>query len=73
MAAMFARTAPFARFAVVAAILAGTALSLGGCASDSSGDESVAGDENEVKVDTRTPAARRQYDANVAFAMSYKV
>jgi hypothetical protein len=62
----------FARFALVAAIGAGAEISLGGCASDTSGDESVAGDENEVKVDTRTPAARRQYDANVAFATSYK-
>lgn len=62
----------FARFALVVAVGAAAALSLGGCASDTSGDESVAGDENEVKVDTRTPAARRQYDANVAFATSYK-
>ena len=58
---------------VLFAILGCTALSLSACASESSGgDESVAGDENEVKVDTRTPAARRQYDANVAFATSYK-
>ena len=44
-----------------------------GCASEttSSDGEPVAGDESEVKVDTRTPAARRQYDANVSFAMGY--
>jgi pyrrolidone-carboxylate peptidase len=47
------------------------AFSLAACASETSGED-VAGDENEVKVDTRTPAARKQYDANVAFATSYK-
>ncbi|MBL9112173.1 MAG: hypothetical protein JNM74_23000, partial [Myxococcales bacterium] len=29
-------------------------------------------EENAVKVDTRSPAARAQYDANVAFANSYR-
>lgn len=58
---------------VLFTILAGAALSLSACATESGADdEPVAGDENEVKVDTRTPAARRQYDANVAFATSYK-
>lgn len=52
-------------------ILACAALSLSACASESESGEPVAGDENEVKVDTRTPAARRQYDANVAFANGY--
>jgi hypothetical protein len=58
---------------VLFAFLGCVALSLSACASEGSGgDESVAGDENEVKVDTRTPAARRQYDANVAFANAYR-
>jgi hypothetical protein len=61
---MLARKALFA-------ILGCAALSLSACASETGGDESVAADENEVKVDTRTPAARRQYDANVAFANGY--
>lgn len=51
-------------------VLAAGALSLGACASDA-GDRAITGDDDEVKVDTRTPAARRQYDANVAFATSY--
>src|SRR5687767_12395000 len=42
---------------------------LAGCASDD--DPSGTDDDNEVKVDTRTPEARRQYDANVAFANAY--
>ncbi len=54
------------------ALLGVAALSLSACAGETGSDEVVAGDENEVKVDTRTPAARRQYDANVAFATSYK-
>lgn len=58
---------------VIFALLGCAVLSLSACASEGSGgDESVAGDENEVKVDTRTPAARRQYDANVAFANAYR-
>ncbi len=58
---------------VLFAFLGCAALTLSACASEGSGgDESVAGDENEVKVDTRTPAARRQYDANVAFANGYR-
>jgi pyrrolidone-carboxylate peptidase len=57
---------------VLFALLGTVALSLSACASETGGDsEPVAGDENEVKVDTRTPAARRQYDANVAFANGY--
>jgi hypothetical protein len=53
------------------ALLAGAALLATACTSETSGDEEAAGDESEVKVDTRTPAARRQYDANVAFEMGY--
>jgi pyrrolidone-carboxylate peptidase len=34
-------------------------------------EEPIAESDNEVKVDTRSPQARRQYDANVAFASSY--
>ena len=41
-----------------------------GCASETD-DRSGTDDDNEVKVDTRTAEARRQYDANVAFANSY--
>lgn len=55
--------------------LGASALLASACASDPSvadpDDGPVAGEENEVKVDTRTPAARRQYDANVAFATGY--
>jgi hypothetical protein len=63
---MLARHLPFA-------LLTATALLASACTSETtSGDDGpVAGDENEVKVDTRTPAARRQYDANVAFATGY--
>ena len=55
------------------ALVTAAALLASGCATEtaSEDDEPVSGDENEVKVDTRTPAARRQYDANVAFAMGY--
>jgi len=41
-----------------------------GCATEAD-DASGTNDDNEVKVDTRTPEARRQYDANVAFANAY--
>jgi pyrrolidone-carboxylate peptidase len=54
------------------ALLGALSVSVAACASEpASNDEAVAGDDAEVKVDTRTPAARRQYDANVAFANSY--
>ncbi len=43
---------------------------LAGCASETD-DRSGTDDDNEVKVDTRTAEARRQYDANVAFANAY--
>lgn len=57
---------------ILLSLLGVLSLSLGACASDTTDEgEAVAGDANEVKVDTRTPAARRQYDANVAFATSY--
>jgi pyrrolidone-carboxylate peptidase len=39
----------------------------GGCASASS----IHTDDDDIKVDTSTPEARRQYDANVTFARSY--
>lgn len=45
------------------------ALALTACAADAS--PPVRSDEGEVTVDTRSPEARRQYDANVAFALSY--
>jgi pyrrolidone-carboxylate peptidase len=41
------------------------------CAADSSG-EAVTDGENEVKVDTRSPEARAQYDADVAFLQGYR-
>jgi len=40
-----------------------------GCAADA-GDDSASG-ENDVKVDTKDPLARAQYDADVAFANGY--
>ena len=62
---MLVRHLPFA-------VLAAAALCASACTSETApDDEPVAGEENEVKVDTRTPAARRQYDANVAFATGY--
>lgn len=48
------------------------ALSLTACAADTSEDEPTTDDANEVRVDTRSPEARRQYDANVRFAASYR-
>ena len=54
-------------------LLGVAAVSLGACANGGAGDDSppVGADDNEVKVDTRTPASRQQYDANVAFVSSY--
>lgn len=59
-----ARLAPLAaaRFVAVAALVAT------GCATETSDAESS---EDEIRVDTSTREARRQYDANVAFATSY--
>jgi hypothetical protein len=73
MGVPLATEAPMLAPKVVFALAGIVALSLSACAGDTSDGESepIAGDENEVKVDTRTPAARRQYDANVAFATSY--
>ena len=48
--------------AVVGAVIAA------GCARETS---DTAASEDEITVDTSTPQARRQYDANVAFASSY--
>ncbi len=57
------------------ALLGASSSLLGACTSEPGpvdpDDGPVGGEENEVKVDTRTPAARRQYDANVAFANAY--
>ena len=47
-------------------------LSLVGCAADTNGEDSVGDSEDSVKVDTSSPAARAQYDANLSFAKSYK-
>ena len=59
-----ARSVPLAAawLAVVAAVIAT------GCATETSDPESS---EDEIRVDTSTREARRQYDANVAFATSY--
>ena len=56
---------PLGRFAGFAIVL-----SLAACAADV-GDEATEGTEDAVIVDTSTPAARAQYDANVAFLKSY--
>lgn len=68
-----AATGPMLARKVLFSIFAVASLSLGACTSETANgdDGEVAGDENEVKVDTRTPASRRQYDANVAFANGY--
>jgi pyrrolidone-carboxylate peptidase len=59
--------------ALAASLALGILTSVAGCATevDSSQDE-VASSEDSVKVDTSSPAARAQYDANLAFAKSYK-
>lgn len=65
---MLARKALFALLGVAA-------MSIAACAGEAEPDaepDAVVGDDNEVKVDTRTPAARKQYDANVAFVNSYR-
>jgi pyrrolidone-carboxylate peptidase len=41
-----------------------------GCAADDSGDDETS--EDAVKVDTKSPEARAQYDANVRFALGYQ-
>jgi pyrrolidone-carboxylate peptidase len=53
-----ARAALFALLSIVA-----------GCVDEAADD--VGADEDAIRVDTSTPQARRQYDANVAFASSY--
>ncbi len=45
------------------------ALLMAGCVDDTSPPTET--DEGEITVDTSTPEARRQYDANVTFATSY--
>lgn len=52
------------------AVLGIASLSVAACSSESA-EEETGDSDNEVKVDTRTPLARQQYDANVAFAMGY--
>ena len=51
-------------------LLAALFVSVAACAADE-GDDAASMGEDEVKVDTRDPLARKQYDANVAFATSY--
>lgn len=55
------------------AVLGVASISVAACAGEPGepGEEPTTDSDNEVKVDTRTPAARRQYDANVAFATGY--
>lgn len=55
----------FARAALIAV------LSLGAFACSSSGDAGVGEEGDEIKVDTKSPLARAQYDANVAFLDGY--
>lgn len=58
---------------IVFALLGAASVAIGACATGPADDEALLGDaDNEVKVDTRTPAARKQYDANVAFASGYR-
>ncbi len=57
-----------ARFCVVVSMV-GMGVVASGCSEDTGNPETD--DDNEVKVDTRTPAARAQYDADVAFANGY--
>lgn len=45
---------------------------LGGCAADPSSEEDPLADESKVAVDTRSPLARKQYDANASFAVGYQ-
>jgi pyrrolidone-carboxylate peptidase len=63
--------ATLARIAALAALALGT---LAGCASDASSEDADGLDDSEgaVVVNTSSPRARAQYDANVAFATSYK-
>lgn len=56
---------------LAAFLLLFSAAALPSCAVDAEPGEATTDDSNEVKVDTRSPQARRQYDANVAFAASY--
>jgi pyrrolidone-carboxylate peptidase len=44
---------------------------MGACSSSEDGASGTPGDEDDVIVDTSTPQARAQYDANVRFATSY--
>ena len=54
------------------ALVALAVVSFGAAACSAASDEPGVGEEgDEVKVDTRTPSARKQYDANVAFVNGY--
>ncbi len=59
---------PMPRLGWIAALSTGALVATSGCATEAPDDASS---EASVTVDTSTPAARRQYDANVAFATSY--
>lgn len=56
---------------VLAGVITVAILAIGAAGCASPADEAADGQEDEVKVDTRSPEARRQYDANVAFASGY--
>jgi pyrrolidone-carboxylate peptidase len=56
---------------ILFALLGVASMSVAACSSDEPEEEPFGDSDNEVKVDTRTPAARQQYDANVAFATGY--
>lgn len=58
-------------FLLVACSAIAFAFASSACADDDGSGETTTDDSNEVRVDTRSPEARRQYDANVAFASSY--
>ena len=56
---------------MVFALLGAACVSITAC-SGGDGPSTIGGSDEEVKVDTRTAAARAQYDANVAFLTSYR-
>ncbi len=61
-----------ARLALTSLALAASLGSASCSAEMDSPDEEPAAEESAVKVDTSTPLARAQYDANVAFASGYR-
>ncbi len=58
--------------AFLSASVLGTALLLAACSVQTAPEEDVVTEENAVKVDTRSAAARAQYDTNVAFVNGYR-